>query len=249
MATVLQPIVNELNTVLVQLRIELSGLQTDADGAGIAILDSQLFHVCVSHTIDTLWHSQHDISGWPMHINMSLSECIKICIHRSITLHQILHFYSGYICVDDASVPHQLHNPLMMQLPGQSCAFYFITFGWYSWAIPIVITRDSESSVACTLHVACQCTIALIRDWTVVQSDESQPSILQRVGTVCNLLPVGQEGMMVSIEWQLSWTLEDHYRQIVVAVRIYREQRYNCFCRCTRWISRSHRGRVKWSPG
>ena len=38
MATVLQPIVNELNTVLVQLRTELRGLQTDADGAGIAIL-------------------------------------------------------------------------------------------------------------------------------------------------------------------------------------------------------------------
>ena len=38
MATVLQPIVNELNTVLVQLRTELRGMQTDADGAGIAIL-------------------------------------------------------------------------------------------------------------------------------------------------------------------------------------------------------------------
>ena len=38
MATVLQPIVNELNTVLVQLRIELRGLQTDADGPGIAIV-------------------------------------------------------------------------------------------------------------------------------------------------------------------------------------------------------------------
>ena len=38
MATVLQPIVNELNTVLVQLRTELRGLQTDADGSGIAIL-------------------------------------------------------------------------------------------------------------------------------------------------------------------------------------------------------------------
>ena len=38
MATVLQPIVNELNIVLVQLRIELRGLQTDADGAGIAIV-------------------------------------------------------------------------------------------------------------------------------------------------------------------------------------------------------------------
>ena len=37
MAIVLQPIVNELNTVLVQLRTELRGLQTDADGAGIAI--------------------------------------------------------------------------------------------------------------------------------------------------------------------------------------------------------------------
>ena len=37
MATVLQPIVNELNTVLVQLRTELRGLQTDADGGGIAI--------------------------------------------------------------------------------------------------------------------------------------------------------------------------------------------------------------------
>ena len=37
MATVLQPIVNELNTVLVQLRNELRGLQTDVDGAGIAI--------------------------------------------------------------------------------------------------------------------------------------------------------------------------------------------------------------------
>ena len=36
MATVLQPIVNELNTVLVQVRTELRGLQTDADGAGIA---------------------------------------------------------------------------------------------------------------------------------------------------------------------------------------------------------------------
>jgi hypothetical protein len=38
MATVLQPIVNGLNTVLVQLRTELRGLQTDADGAGIAIV-------------------------------------------------------------------------------------------------------------------------------------------------------------------------------------------------------------------
>ena len=38
MATVLQPIVNELNTVLVQLRTELRGLQTDADGSGIAIV-------------------------------------------------------------------------------------------------------------------------------------------------------------------------------------------------------------------
>ena len=38
MATVLQPIVNELNTVLVQLRTEMRGLQTDADGAGIAIV-------------------------------------------------------------------------------------------------------------------------------------------------------------------------------------------------------------------
>ena len=37
MATVLQPIVNELNTVLVQLRTELRGLQKDADGSGIAI--------------------------------------------------------------------------------------------------------------------------------------------------------------------------------------------------------------------
>ena len=37
MATVLQPIVNELNSVLVQLRTELRGLQTDADSAGIAI--------------------------------------------------------------------------------------------------------------------------------------------------------------------------------------------------------------------
>jgi hypothetical protein len=36
MATELQPIVNELNTVLVQLRTELRGLQTDADGASIA---------------------------------------------------------------------------------------------------------------------------------------------------------------------------------------------------------------------
>ena len=40
MATVLQPIVNELNTVLVQLRTELRGLQTDADGVGIAIYPS-----------------------------------------------------------------------------------------------------------------------------------------------------------------------------------------------------------------
>ena len=38
MATVLQPIVNELNTVLVQLCTELRGLQTDADGADIAIV-------------------------------------------------------------------------------------------------------------------------------------------------------------------------------------------------------------------
>ena len=37
MAIVLQPIVNELNTILVQLRTELRGLQTDANGAGIAI--------------------------------------------------------------------------------------------------------------------------------------------------------------------------------------------------------------------
>ena len=40
MATVLQPIVNELNIVLVHLRTELRGLQTDADGASIASLDS-----------------------------------------------------------------------------------------------------------------------------------------------------------------------------------------------------------------
>ena len=38
MSTVLQPIINELNTVLVQLRTELRGLQTDADGVGIAIV-------------------------------------------------------------------------------------------------------------------------------------------------------------------------------------------------------------------
>ena len=37
MATVLQPIVNETNTALVQLRTELRGRQTDADGDGIAI--------------------------------------------------------------------------------------------------------------------------------------------------------------------------------------------------------------------
>ena len=38
MATVLQPNVNELNAVLVQLHTELRGLQTYADGAGIAIV-------------------------------------------------------------------------------------------------------------------------------------------------------------------------------------------------------------------
>ena len=38
MAAVLQPIVNELDTVRVHLRTELKGLQTDADGAGIAIV-------------------------------------------------------------------------------------------------------------------------------------------------------------------------------------------------------------------
>ena len=38
MATGLQPIVNQLNNVLVQLRTELRGLQTDATGAGIAIV-------------------------------------------------------------------------------------------------------------------------------------------------------------------------------------------------------------------
>ena len=43
MATVLQPIVNELNIVPVQLRTELRGLQTDADGAGIAIVFDDLF--------------------------------------------------------------------------------------------------------------------------------------------------------------------------------------------------------------
>ena len=37
METVLHRIVNELNTVLVQLRNELRGLQTDADGAGTCI--------------------------------------------------------------------------------------------------------------------------------------------------------------------------------------------------------------------
>ena len=41
MATVLRPIVNELNTVVVHLRTELRGLQTDADGAGIAITHTQ----------------------------------------------------------------------------------------------------------------------------------------------------------------------------------------------------------------
>ena len=46
MATVLQPIVNELNTVLVQLRTELRGLQTDADGSGIAIQNAK---ACVLH--------------------------------------------------------------------------------------------------------------------------------------------------------------------------------------------------------
>ena len=36
MATVLQPIANELNIALMHLHTELRGLQTDADGAGIA---------------------------------------------------------------------------------------------------------------------------------------------------------------------------------------------------------------------
>ena len=47
MATVLQPIVNELNTILVQLRTELRGLQTDVDGAGIAIKLADLFVLAV----------------------------------------------------------------------------------------------------------------------------------------------------------------------------------------------------------
>ena len=37
MVTVLQSTMNELNTGLVQLHTALRGLQTDADGAGIAI--------------------------------------------------------------------------------------------------------------------------------------------------------------------------------------------------------------------
>ena len=45
MATVLQPIVNELNTVLVQLHTELRGRRTDADGAGIAIFTMWQAHV------------------------------------------------------------------------------------------------------------------------------------------------------------------------------------------------------------
>ena len=45
MTTAFQSIVNELNTVLVQLRTGLRGLQTDADGAGIAIVT--FFMACV----------------------------------------------------------------------------------------------------------------------------------------------------------------------------------------------------------
>ena len=58
MATVLQPIVNELNTVLVQLRTELRGLQTDADGAGIAIERTERTERTVPELITCLspWH-------------------------------------------------------------------------------------------------------------------------------------------------------------------------------------------------
>ena len=58
MATVLQPIVNELNTVLVQLRTELRGLQTDADGSGIAIVR------CQGTTWRALQWSTGQASGW-----------------------------------------------------------------------------------------------------------------------------------------------------------------------------------------
>ena len=55
MATVLQPIVNEQNTVLVQLRTELRGLQTDADGAGIAIVVALSLEL-VGYQYDTHYH-------------------------------------------------------------------------------------------------------------------------------------------------------------------------------------------------
>ena len=51
MPIVLQPIVNELNAVLVQLRTELRGLQTDADGAGISYYNQDYTRSAYIHTV------------------------------------------------------------------------------------------------------------------------------------------------------------------------------------------------------
>ena len=87
MATVLQPIVNELNTVLVQLRTELRGLQTDADGAGIAIgarvcaislinQNQQRQEVCFSMSSDALT-LRSDMSKNQVFICMQECESVK----------------------------------------------------------------------------------------------------------------------------------------------------------------------------
>ena len=71
MVTVLQPIVNELNIVLVPLRTELRGLQTDADGAGIAIVMGRRY--CIS-----LW--------FDLHTNRSQEKLVRA--HVSISFHR-----------------------------------------------------------------------------------------------------------------------------------------------------------------
>ena len=84
MATVLQPIVNELNTVLVQLRTELRGLQTDADGAGIAIqvpIDKPLTPLAI--WVDLERHRKTCLMSWFLDANND-SQSLK-CLHIQLT--------------------------------------------------------------------------------------------------------------------------------------------------------------------
>ena len=89
MATVLQPIVNELNTVLVQLRTELRGLQTDADGAGIAIetrSDSAFQdtpHKMVSKIkLDNTGEWSRECAKWQAMVNEHGFGCVYSCPDR-----------------------------------------------------------------------------------------------------------------------------------------------------------------------